>query len=213
MRISDVARAAGCSVRAIRHLHETGAVPEPARTPGNYRDYTVRDLAAVLRARALIDAGVATTHIHSTDAIDRSLELIDAQIAHLTRQRERLTTLKAAPLGMPEDVRARLLEVLGDTDFLWGEIESFDLMALTGVATPATWDQLRANLANPDCVKATDEFAVAWEAGDVDKLAELLPRGIMRDLTGTLVPGDVPLTAGDTESPEIVEKLAGEFRD
>ncbi|MDK8795322.1 MerR family transcriptional regulator [Corynebacterium sp. MSK041] len=213
MRISDVARTAGCSVRAIRHLHETGAVPEPARTPGNYRDYTVRDLAAVLRARALIDAGVATTHIHSTDAIDRSLELIDAQIAHLTRQRERLTTLKAAPLGMPEDVRARLLEVLGDTDFLWGEIESFDLMALTGVATPATWDQLRANLANPDCVKATDEFAVAWEAGDVDKLAELLPRGIMRDLTGTLVPGDVPLTAGDTESPEIVEKLAGEFRD
>ena len=213
MRISDVARTAGCSVRAIRHLHETGAVPEPARTPGNYRDYTVRDLAAILRARALIDAGVPLSHIHSPDAIDHSLDLIDAQIAHLTRQRERLTTLKAAPLGMPEDVRARLLEVLGDTDFLWGEIESFDLMALTGVATPATWDQLRANLANPDCVKATDEFAVAWEAGDVDKLAELLPRGIMRDLTGTLVPGDVPLTAGDTESPEIVEKLAGEFRD
>ena len=213
MRISDVARTAGCSVRAIRHLHETGAVPEPARTPGNYRDYTVRDLAAILRTRALIDAGVPLSHIHSPDAIDRSLDLIDAQIAHLTRQRERLTTLKAAPLGMPEDVRARLLEVLGDTDFLWGEIESFDLMALTGVATPATWDQLRANLANPDCVKATDEFAVAWEAGDVDKLAELLPRGIMRDLTGTLVPGDVPLTAGDTESPEIVEKLAGEFRD
>ena len=64
MRISDVARAAGCSVRAIRHLHETGAVPEPARTPGNYRDYTVRDLAAVLRARALIDAGaVSYTHL------------------------------------------------------------------------------------------------------------------------------------------------------
>ena len=213
MRISDVARTVGCSVRAIRHLHETGAVPEPARTPCNYRDYTVHDLAAILRARALIDAGVPLSHIHSPDAIDRSLDLIDAQIAHLTRQRERLTTLKAAPLGMPEDVRARLLEVLGDTDFLWGEIESFDLMALTGVATPATWDQLRANLANPDCVKATDEFAVAWEARDVDKLAELLPRGIMRDLTGTLVPGDVPLTAGDTESPEIVEKLAGEFRD
>ncbi len=213
MRISDVARAAGCSVRAIRHLHETGAVPEPARTPGNYRDYTVRDLAAVLRARALIDAGVATTHIHSTDAIDRSLELIDAQITHLMRQRDRLSALKEAPLGMPNDVRTQLIDVLGDTDFVRGETESFDLMALTGVATPATWDQLRANLADPACIKATEEFGRAWETGDVDKLAELLPRGIMRNVADTLVPGEVPLTAWDTGWPDVVEKLAGEFRD
>ncbi|MCZ9293046.1 MerR family transcriptional regulator [Corynebacterium meitnerae] len=213
MRISDVARTAGCSVRAIRHLHETGAVPEPARTPGNYRDYTVRDLAAVLRARALIDAGVPLSHIHSPNAIEHSLELLDKQIAHLSRQRDRLSALKEAPLGMPNDVRTRLVDVLGDTEFVRGETESFDLMALTGVATPATWDQLRANLADPACVEATEEFALAWEAGDVDKLAELLPRGIMRDLTGTLVPGDVPLTAGDTEYPEVAEKLAGEFRD
>ncbi|UUA88525.1 MerR family DNA-binding transcriptional regulator [Corynebacterium genitalium ATCC 33030] len=37
MKISDVARAAGCSVRAVRHLHETGAVPEP---PHGHADYS-----------------------------------------------------------------------------------------------------------------------------------------------------------------------------
>lgn len=212
MRISEVAAAAGCSVRAIRHLHESGAVPEPARTSGNYRDYTVSDLAEVLRARALIDAGVPLSHIHSPDAVDRSLELIEVQIAHLTRQRDRLSAMKTAPLGLPDDLRARFVEVLGDTDFIRDEIESFDLMALTGVATSATWDQLRANLDDSDCVAATKEFAQEWGSGDVEKLANLLPRGIMREVAGTLEPGDLPLTAADTGSPAIVEKLAEKFR-
>ena len=113
MRISDVARAAGCSVRAIRHLHETGAVPEPARTSGNYRDYSAPDLVAVLRARALIDAGVAVADIHSPDAVERSISLIDARLALLSQQRTRLIALQKNPVGMPADVRERLLEVLG----------------------------------------------------------------------------------------------------
>lgn len=213
MRISEVAAAAGCSVRAIRHLHESGAVPEPARTSGNYRDYAVSDLAEVLRARALIDAGVPLSRIHSPDAIDRSLELIEAKISRLTRQRERLSAMKTAPLGMPNDLRTQFIEVLGSTDFVRGEIESFDLMALTGVATDATWDQLRTNLVDPDCVATTLEFARAWEEGDADKLAELLPHGIMRGVPGTLIPGFLPLTAADTKWPELVEKLAGEFHD
>lgn len=213
MRISDVAAAAGCSVRAIRHLHETGAVPEPARTSSNYRDYTLSDLAAVLRARALIDAGVPLAHIHSPDAIDRSLELIESQIAHLTRQRERLSRMKVAPLGMPDDLRGQFISLLGDTDFVRGELESFDLMALTGVATAATWDQLRTNLGDPDCVAATLEFAREWEKGDADKLAELLPLGIMRGVSDTLIPGELPLKAADSRWPAVVERLAGVFRD
>lgn len=81
MKISEVAAAAGCSVSAIRHLHETGAVPEPARTSGNYRDYSAADLAAVHRARALIDAGVAVADIHRPDAVERSISLLDDRFA------------------------------------------------------------------------------------------------------------------------------------
>lgn len=117
---------------------------------------------------------------------------------------------------MPDDLRTTFVEVLGDTDITRGEIESFDLMALAGVATPATWATLRNNLADPACVAATGEFARAWEAGDVDKLVELVPRGLMRGVADTLVPGDLPLTAADTgwqaAQQTALEKLAGEFR-
>lgn len=90
MKISDVAAAAGCSVRSVRHLHEAGVVEEPARTSGNYREYSVRDLAAVIRARALIDAGVPVADVQSDDAVARSLTLLDERIRHLQHQRERL---------------------------------------------------------------------------------------------------------------------------
>ncbi|WP_244268729.1 MerR family transcriptional regulator [Corynebacterium coyleae] len=83
MKISEVAAVAGCSVRAVRHLHTSGAVPEPARTSGNYRNYSVSDLAAVLRARALIDAGVPVSEVQSPNAVEKSLVLLDERITQL----------------------------------------------------------------------------------------------------------------------------------
>src|SRR5699024_11261747 len=75
MRISEVARAAGCSVRAVRHYHASGALPEPPRTAGGYRDYGLADLAALLRVRALVDAGITLADIRSD-----SSSLIDAAL-------------------------------------------------------------------------------------------------------------------------------------
>ncbi|AQQ15277.1 DNA-binding transcriptional regulator CueR [Corynebacterium glaucum] len=227
MRISDVARAAGCSVRAIRHLHETGAVPEPARTSGNYRDYSASDLVAVLRARALIDAGVAVADTHSPDAVERSISLIDARLALLSQQRARLIALRESPVGMPADVRERLLEVLGDSAYARSEVDAFDLMAVAGVATPATWETLRANLSDDGCVVASRELADIWEelgrmrerdgrvGGAVDKLKALYPQTVMRGVAATLSPGDLPLEFGDLEvqgaQGVAVRALAGEF--
>ena len=51
----------------MRHLHQSGAVAEPARTSSNYREYTISDLAAVVRARALIDAGVPIADVAAKD--------------------------------------------------------------------------------------------------------------------------------------------------
>lgn len=145
MRISDVARASRCSVRAIRHLHETRAVAGPARTSGNYRDYSASDLVAVLRARALIDAGVAVADIHSSDAVERSISLIDPRLPLLSQQRARLIALRESPVGMPADVRERLLEALLDADYVRAVIDAFDLMAVASVATAATRETLRTN--------------------------------------------------------------------
>lgn len=209
MKISDVAAVAGCSVRSVRHLHESGAVPEPARTSGNYRDYSVSDLAAVLRARALIDAGVPVAHVHLPDAIERSFALLDERIARLQRQRERLRALAEAPRGTPEDIRTVLSQLIEDPAMLHLELDSWDLMALTGVATPATWEQLRVNLRDEECLAAFREVEALWRklgamsarddgvAGIVDKLRALLPQGLMRGIYPTLRPGNAPLVAAD----------------
>lgn len=209
MKISDVAAAAGCSVRSVRHLHERGVVPEPARTSGNYRDYSVSDLAAVIRARALIDVGVPVADIHREDAIQRSIAMLDDRIAHLERQRSRLQSLAEAPAGCPLDIRDTLADVIDDAALLQMELDSWDLMALTGVATEATWTQLRANLEDASCVEATREAAKWWgELGtmhprdvNVQQISAsflgLLARGIMRDVFTTLRQGSVPMQVKD----------------
>ena len=57
MRISEVARLAGTTVRTIRHYHAIGLLAEPARLPNGYRDYSAADLLRVLRIRQLASLG------------------------------------------------------------------------------------------------------------------------------------------------------------
>lgn len=58
MRIGHLAAAADTTPRAVRHYHRLGLLPEPARTAGGYRDYTMADLARLMRIRWLADSGV-----------------------------------------------------------------------------------------------------------------------------------------------------------
>lgn len=209
MKISEVAAVAGCSVRAVRHLHTSGAVPEPARTSGNYRNYSISDLAAVVRARALVDAGVPVSAVQTPNAIEQSLRLLDERITLLQRQKRRLLALLTSPYGTPEDIRTSLGSLYDDPSLLQTELDSWDLMALTGVATPETWEQLRKNLQDPSCLTAARKSAVLWQ-----KLGEMQPTdpavddmirtlqalahaGLMRDIFPTLTPGDVPLALSD----------------
>lgn len=202
MRISEVARAAGCSVRAVRHYHASGALPEPARTAGGYRDYGLADLAALLRVRALVDAGITLADIRSDSSslIDAALHRIDSQLAVLRAQRSRLMALQAGELGLPADIRTGIRELLGDGAPARMEIDALDLMGLTGVASPETWEVLRRNLAEP-----ARRFRDLWEElGDTapadadDIIAELRTlRGITDGILPTLTPGDAPLTTRD----------------
>ncbi|WIM67555.1 MerR family transcriptional regulator [Corynebacterium breve] len=205
MRISDVARAADCSVRAIRHMHNSGAVPEPARLSNSYRDYSLHDVAAVLRARILVDAGVPLSRLNSPTALSEAISLIDDQLARLELQRTKLIALQENPAGTPTDVREGILATFGDSDYVHGELASFDVMALTGVASQQTWDQLRLNLADPDCIAATREFIAVWEqlgdathlTDEVATLQSLLPNGLLRGIFDTLSESDLPLTLNE----------------
>ncbi|NLA55270.1 MAG: MerR family transcriptional regulator [Corynebacterium humireducens] len=210
MRISEVARAAGCSVRAVRHYHASGALPEPPRTAGGYRDYGLADLAALLRVRALVDAGITLADIRSDSSslIDAALSRIDSQLTVLRAQRSRLLALQSGELGLPADIRSGIRELLGDGIPARMEIDALDLMGLTGVASAETWEVLRRNLRDPARRADTLRFRALWEElGDLapaaadDNIAELRGlRGISDGILPTLTPGEVPLQLRDVET-------------
>ncbi|WP_018296897.1 MerR family transcriptional regulator [Corynebacterium lubricantis] len=208
MRISEVANAAGCSIRAVRHMHACGAVPEPERLPNGYRDYAISDVAAIMRARALIDAGVPLSQINAPNAVPEALSLIDDQLAHLELQRTKLLALQQNPAGTPADIRDSILQHFGDSPTLLAELDSLDLIALAGVASPATWDQLRANLADPTCLASSQSYFTLWEklaelpaateiSAEIAELEQLISTGFMRGVFETLRPGTLPLSRSD----------------
>ena len=57
MKSGDLARMAGVSVRALRHYHAIGILPEPPRHENGYRDYDASSLLRVLRIRQLASLG------------------------------------------------------------------------------------------------------------------------------------------------------------
>lgn len=111
MRIGEVARLAGVSARSIRHYHRLGVLAEPPRTPGGYREYDVADLARIARVAFLSNSGVPLREIGALledsdrdPAIDLAAirDGIDARIADLTRQRDRLDVIaQRAADGLP----------------------------------------------------------------------------------------------------------------
>ncbi|WP_342318274.1 MerR family transcriptional regulator [Corynebacterium mayonis] len=223
MKISDAARAAGCSVRAIRHYHESGALPEPPRTPGGYRDYGVADLAALLRVRAMVDAGIPLADISQSkpSLIDDALRSINQRIAQLEAQRDRLRALSSGDLGAPADIRREMKGLLGDNAYTQAEIDAFDLMALAGVATDKTWDCLRRNLADPCRRAEAVHVKEIWQ-----KLADTPPaqaealiddlaarEGLMHGIRDTLSTGEVPLSLVDVPTSKAqtlaLRKLSG----
>lgn len=217
-------------MRSVRHLHESGAVAEPARTSGNYREYSISDLAAVVRARALIDAGVPIADVAAEDTaavVERAVAQLDGRIAHLQQQRKRLAMLATHPSGAPEDVREALCDLFTDSQALQRELDAWDLMALTGVATAATWEQLRTNLNDPECVKAARAAGQLWEAlgkmrakdrevaQTASRFRELLPHGLLNGILPTLRPGDVSLGVHDIPAKGaqrvVLQTLAEDF--
>ncbi|WDZ82204.1 MerR family DNA-binding transcriptional regulator [Micromonospora cathayae] len=104
MNIGEIARLAGVSVRTLRHYHQIGVLPEPARRGNGYREYTVGDLVLLLRVRRLAELGIPLDDIPpmlaSGDRADTVLDELDrelaAQIERLTARREVIARLRAA---------------------------------------------------------------------------------------------------------------------
>lgn len=63
LTISQLAEYAGTTVRAVRHYHAVGLLPEPGLDASGYRTYGAQDVVDLRRIRMLADAGVPLKRI------------------------------------------------------------------------------------------------------------------------------------------------------
>ncbi len=118
LTISQLAAYAGVTVRAVRHYHAKGLLPEPERDHSGYRRYDAAAVVELIRIRTLADAGVPLSRVRellvagdeefatAVGDIDRRLR---AEIRERQRHRERIAQLAAGDgLALPPEVVAYL---------------------------------------------------------------------------------------------------------
>ena len=113
LTIGQLAAYSGVTVRAVRHYHAKGLLPEPERDHSGYRRYDARAVAELIKIRTLADAGVPLARVRelltaddeefsaAVADIDRRLR---AEIRERQRSRERIAQLAAGDsLALPPD--------------------------------------------------------------------------------------------------------------
>ena len=114
LTISQLAAYAGVTVRAVRHYHAKGLLPEPERDYSGYRRYDAAAVVQLIRIRTLADAGVPLSRVQELLAADETdfaaaVEEIDrrlrAGIRELQVHRRRIARLAAGDsLALPPEV-------------------------------------------------------------------------------------------------------------
>lgn len=88
LTIKELTNAVGGSVtpRMVRHYHQLGLLPQPTRSPGNYRLYTESDVQRLRRIVALKQQGFQLSHIQKLLETDTESTPPDALLTQLQRQ-------------------------------------------------------------------------------------------------------------------------------
>lgn len=114
LTISQLASYAGVTVRAVRHYHHIGLMPEPARDGSGYRTYGAVDVVRLIRVRTLAEAGVPLARVQQMldatpaefgEAIARIDAELRARIRELQEHRRRIARLADGDsLALPTEV-------------------------------------------------------------------------------------------------------------
>ena len=103
MRISELAKKAGCTVEAIRFYESHELIPEPPRTASNYRVYGAAHLARLLfirHCRSLdlsleeIKTLVCVMNTKNTDELLKAHEIIETHLSSIDQKIRDLNALK-----------------------------------------------------------------------------------------------------------------------
>src|SRR4051794_36316614 len=167
LTIGQLASYAGVTVRAVRHYHQIGLLPEPQRDASGYRSYDAAAVVRLIRIRTLAEAGVPLARVRDlldadpdtfaaeTAQIDRQLR---AQIRALQQHRRRIAQLRSGDsLALPSEVVDYLdrLRATGAPEaIIEPERDAWILMAARWPEKlPAIMAEKVAQLANPKVVQ------------------------------------------------------------
>ena len=196
LTIGRLASYAGVTIRAVRHYHQIGLLPEPERDASGYRTYDAAAVVRLIRIRTLAEAGVPLARVRdlldadpetfaaATEEIDRQLR---AQIRALQEHRRRIAQLGSGDsLALPEEVvdyLDRLREIGAPEAVVTPERDAWILMAAQYPRLlPAMMVDKVAQLGNPKVVRLYQligRIAEDWEDEELlhetaDLMSELL---------------------------------------
>jgi DNA-binding transcriptional MerR regulator len=188
LTIGELAAYAGVTVRAVRHYHQIGLLPEPERDASGYRRYGATAVVSLIKIRTLANAGVPLSQIGQMLEADASTfaEAVQRIDSHLRDEIERLETSRKQiaqlaagdSLALPPEVTAyldRLREIGVSERMVKGERDGWILVA-------ARWpDRIReimpgkhAQLDDPQLVRLYRVLSEIFESdtGDDDPRLE-----------------------------------------
>lgn len=198
LTISQLARHAGVTVRAVRHYHQIGLLPEPERDQSGYRTYDAAAVVRLIRIHTLADAGVPLARVQELldagpEEFGRAVQEIDkklrADIRRLQRNRKRIAKLAAGEhLALPRSVVDYLdrLRRLG-VEERYIELER-DAWIIVAAQMPHMIDSVIAkkheDLDHPDMVKLYGFLngALDWPPDDprIVEIADIMERIMIR---------------------------------
>ncbi|WP_308466536.1 MerR family transcriptional regulator [Rathayibacter soli] len=198
LTISQLATYAGVTVRAVRHYHQVGLLPEPERDRSGYRAYDAAAVVRLIRIRTLADAGVPLARVQELldagpEAFAGSVREIDkklrAEIRRLQGNRKRIARLAAGEhLALPQGVVDYLDRLRGlGVGERYIELER-DSWIMLAAQVPQQIDSIIAKkheeLADPDMMRLYSLLsgALDWPADDprVTEVADILERLMVR---------------------------------
>ena len=127
LTISQLAAYAGVTVRAVRHYHHVGLLPEPARNCSGYRAYDAGAVVRLIRIRTLAEAGVPLARVQ---------ELLDATPEEFGEAVAQIDAELRAKVRELQDHRRRIARLAaGDTQAVPAEVVPYlDKLRASGVS-------------------------------------------------------------------------------
>ena len=180
LTISQLAAYAGVTVRAVRHYHQVGLLPEPERDASGYRRYGAMAVVSLIKIRTLAQAGVPLSRIALlleaeppafADAVKQIDDQLGEEIERLEASRKQIAQLAAGnSLVLPPEVTAyldRLREMGLSERMVQGERDAWILIAARWPDKVIEWmPSKHAELDDPQIVRL---YRVLSEVLDNDR--------------------------------------------